>query len=63
LIFFLVIPESPYWQFYTYGNKSKKAIDNLNYIAWFNGSKYRVSYESEYDNTEANVEDNKSLLN
>jgi hypothetical protein len=44
LIFFLIIPESPYWQIYSYGNKSSKAIDNLNYIAWFNGSKYRVSY-------------------
>jgi len=28
---------------------SKKAIDSLNYIAWFNGSKNRVPYHAKFD--------------
>ena len=63
IIFFIIIPESPYWQFYTYGNKSYKAIDTLNYIAWFNRSKYRISYESEFNNAEGTIDDSSSLEN
>lgn len=61
IIFLLTIPESPYWLFYTYGDKSCKAIDTLNYIAWFNGSKYRVSYESQFNNADGTIKDTLSL--
>ena len=50
IIFYLIIiPESPKWLFIKEGSSSKKAIDILNYIAWFNGSDFRVPYNAQFD--------------
>ena len=38
----LLLPESPKWLFYMEGADSKRGIDAINYIAWANGSVYRV---------------------
>ena len=42
IIYLLFIPESPKWLFLKEGGSSIKAINILNYIAWFNNSEYRV---------------------
>lgn len=42
VLYLLLIPESPKWLFYFEGPDSKRGIATLNYIAWINGSVYRV---------------------
>lgn len=37
-----LVPEAPVFYFLKEGPNSKNGIDSLNYIAWFNGSKYRI---------------------
>ena len=46
MIYLIIIPESPKWLFIKEGSNSKKAIEILNYIAWFNGSDFRVPYNA-----------------
>jgi MFS family permease len=48
IIFFFIIPESPKYLFMK-DSKSKKAIDNMNFIAWFNGSKFRLPEDAQID--------------
>lgn len=40
--YLLIAPESPQWLVLKEGENSQQAIANLNYIAWFNGSSYRI---------------------
>ena len=42
IIYLWIIPESPRWMFLKKGGNCQEAIKNLNYIAWFNGSSYRI---------------------
>jgi hypothetical protein len=42
LLYFVAIPESPVWFILKDGPSSPDAITTLNYIAWCNGSKFRV---------------------
>ena len=42
VLYLFLIPESPKWLFFNEGPDSKRGIDALNYIAWFNGSRYRI---------------------
>ena len=42
VLYLLIVPESPKWLFLTEGEESINAIKNLNYIAWFNGSNFRI---------------------
>ena len=42
VMYMLIVPESPKWLFFKEGASSQRGIDALNFIAWFNGSKYRV---------------------
>ena len=49
MIYLIIIPESPKWLFIKEGSNSKKAIEILNYIAWFNGSDFRVPYNAQFD--------------
>jgi len=49
LLYLAIIPESPKWLFLQDGTKSEKAIQNLNYIAWFNGSEMRVPQNAQFD--------------
>jgi len=42
ILYLIIIPESPKWLIIRQGPKSQKAIKILNYIAWFNGSTFRV---------------------
>ena len=44
-----IVPESPKWLLIKKGSKSKEAIKVLNYIAWLNGSTYRVPPNTEID--------------
>lgn len=46
IIYLIIIPESPKWLFIKEGSNSKQAIEILNYIAWFNGSDFRVPYNA-----------------
>ena len=42
MLYLLLIPESPKWLFFFEGPNSKRGIAAMNYIAWFNGSVYRI---------------------
>lgn len=42
ILYFIIVPESPVWYILRDGLNSPDAIASLNYIAWFNGSSYRV---------------------
>ena len=42
ILYMAFIPESPFWLIVNEGENSQKAISNLNYIAMFNGSSYRI---------------------
>ena len=42
VLYMILVPESPKWLFFKEGASSKRGIDALNYIAWMNGSMYRV---------------------
>lgn len=46
ILYFLLVPESPYWLVRNEGPNSQRAIKNLNYIAKFNGSKQRISNDT-----------------
>lgn len=48
VLYMILIPESPRWQFMQDCN-SKEGIKNMNYIAWFNGSKFRVPEDATMD--------------
>lgn len=54
----IFIPESPRWLFLKKGTNNKQAIDVLNYIAWFNGSKLRVPKDAVFDILGQVVEEN-----
>ena len=60
IIFMFIIPESPRYLFMK-DPQSKKAIDILNYIAWFNGSTKRIPYEAVMDNIYQVIQDNNQL--
>jgi hypothetical protein len=47
LLFF--IPESPRWLLLKKGSKNLETIGIFNYIAWFNGSKFRVPNDATFD--------------
>ena len=49
IIYLLFIPESPKWLFVKEGASSKKAINILNYIAWFNNSEYRIPFNAKFE--------------
>ena len=49
ILYLLLVPESPKWLLIKQGPRSKEAIKVLNYIAWFNGSTYRVPPNTEID--------------
>ena len=42
----IAMPESPRWLLLN--GKTKEAIANLNYIAWFNGSSERIPENAEF---------------
>ncbi len=46
IIYLLFIPESPKWLLLKEEGSSIKAINILNYIAWFNNSEYRVPHDA-----------------
>ena len=46
ILYVLFIPESPFWHIANEGPNSQKAIKDLNYIAWFNGSSYHLPEDS-----------------
>lgn len=60
LLYFLIIPESPKWLFFVEGPDSKRAKDNLNLIAWMNGSRYRVPMCAKMDILGDAIIDNRS---
>ena len=47
LVYMLIIPESPRWLFLN--NRHDEGINNLNYIAWFNGSLKRIPLNAQFD--------------
>ena len=47
VIYVFVIPESPAWLVMKEGPNSLKAIETLNYIAWFNGSPHRIPQDTQ----------------
>lgn len=49
ILYLIIIPESPKWLIIREGPRSKQAIKILNYIAWFNGSTYRVPSNTKID--------------
>jgi len=62
VLYMLVIPESPRWQFMS-DCRSKEGIDNMNYIAWFNGSEFRVPNDAIMDKVGQVLEENNTLNN
>ena len=48
VLFLLLIPESPRWLFMQDAS-SQEGIKALNFIAWFNGSKFRVPEDAIMD--------------
>ena len=60
LLFMQFIPESPRHLFMK-DSKSSKGIKALNYIAWFNGSNYRVPEDAVMDNTHQVIKENTML--
>jgi len=56
ILYLLIVPESPKWLLIKKGSRSKEAIKVLNYIAWFNGTTYRVP-----PNTEIEIDDIEKL--
>ena len=48
-LYLLIAPESPQWYFLKDGPRSKRGIQSLNYIAWFNGSSSRVPEGAVFD--------------
>ena len=62
ILFMLFIPESPRHLFMK-DPKSKEGIKVLNYIAWFNGSKFRVPDDAEMDNIHQVIKDTNVLNN
>ena len=59
----MIIPESPRWLFINKGNKSKEAINVLNYIAWFNGSQNRVPENAMFDQIGQLIDENQTTIN
>lgn len=49
VLYLAFIPESPKWIFLMEGPESPYGIEVLNYIAWFNGSEYRVPANAHLD--------------
>lgn len=47
VLYLLLIPESPSWLLYN--GEREKAVQNLNYIARFNGSSKRIPAAAEFD--------------
>ena len=45
----LIVPESPKWLLMKEGINSQKAISTLNWIAKFNGTKFRVPKDAIFD--------------
>ena len=43
------MPDSPRWLLIT--DKEKKGIDAINFIAWFNGSDYKVPEDATFQET------------
>lgn len=46
-LYLLVVPESPRWLFLQH--RHSEAINNLNYIAWLNGSSKRIPISAQFD--------------
>lgn len=63
VLYMLIVPESPKWLFFAEGASSKKGIDVLNYIAWFNGSQYRVPNCAKLDIIGQAIMDNQTNIN
>jgi len=61
VLYVVFIPESPRWQFMK-DSKSKDAIRNLNYIAWFNGSKYRVPNNAVFNFVDEDILNNSVMV-
>lgn len=61
-VYLMVLPESPIYYFINEGNKSKRGIDVLNYIATINGSDERFVYgdECEFEEMEQDPQANES---
>mmetsp|Transcript_12808 Transcript_12808/g.21674 ORF Transcript_12808/g.21674 Transcript_12808/m.21674 type:complete len:203 (-) Transcript_12808:1054-1662(-) len=47
ILYLLFVPESPRWLMVN--QRSKESIKVLNYIAWFNGSSYRIPEQAQFD--------------
>ena len=63
IIYLLIAPESPRWHFLNKGNKSKEAINTLNYISWFNGSNNRVPEIAIFDQIGQLIDENETKIN
>ena len=61
-LYTLFVPESPRWLFMNNSN-SKEGIEILNYIAWFNGSNFRVPADATMDQVGQVVKENETLNN
>lgn len=63
VLYLLFIPESPKWLFMKKGSNCQEGIAVLNYIAWFNGSKYVVPKEAHFDAVGQIMQENLTLDN
>jgi hypothetical protein len=60
ILYLLIVPESPRWEFMLDSN-SQEGIKIVNYIAWFNGSKFRVPSTANMDQVGQVIEENETM--